>query len=640
MIIGTFLRYYKTYQGINYVPITDQDKFCGLLGKNGIGKSSVLEALDTFFNARPWNFNTVTKKSGKVKAPPEIIPVFLLPRNLFEGEELKNAEILDFVARNISDRHVNSSNRSRVKEFIDHVNSLSQKKDISNLLIIPIGINHDEKISISFFNNSFLVDKVLGENTDAKKLSDKDLERFEPLLLNIKDIIDYIYIPKEIDPELFTKLETDEIQVLMGETLLQKLTKLVPHSKINEINSSLNSFITELGQELEFYSYRSSQVRQHSLRKNDVYHLIIKSFFSKRKLYKKQGDNWLEISALSSGEKQKAIINVVHNLLRKHRETGENLIVGIDEPESSLHMSACFDQFDALYEVSRDAMQVLFSSHWYGFLPTIENGSVTVILKDQSDHVFDMINLSRYREQIAQLKRNSRGQLPYDIRLKSINDFVQSVIISAIGDDSYNWIICEGSSDKLYLHAYLKNIVDTKLRIIPVGGAKEIKRLYSHLSTAYEDFKDEINGKIILLSDTDNEFVNYDIHNGHPKLFCKRIVNCQESSTTKVVNIDSNPIFPTEVEDVLNGKLFFEALKSFIDKTESLSFLNNINIEDITEDSSRFALDLKASEWRIIDKFFDTGDNKILFARKYTGLIDDSSKTPSWVMELVKMLEC
>ena len=54
MIVGIFLRYFKTYQGINYISITDEDRFCGLVGENGIGKSSVLEALDCFFNGKPW----------------------------------------------------------------------------------------------------------------------------------------------------------------------------------------------------------------------------------------------------------------------------------------------------------------------------------------------------------------------------------------------------------------------------------------------------------------------------------------------------------------------------------------------------------------------------------------------------------
>ena len=46
MIVGIFLRHIKTYKGINFVPLSDGEKFCGLVGNNGIGKSTVLEALD------------------------------------------------------------------------------------------------------------------------------------------------------------------------------------------------------------------------------------------------------------------------------------------------------------------------------------------------------------------------------------------------------------------------------------------------------------------------------------------------------------------------------------------------------------------------------------------------------------------
>lgn len=142
--------------------------------------------------------------------------------------------------------------------------------------------------------------------------------------------------------------------------------------------------------------------------------------------------------------KQKAIIDVADSLLSRHRDSGSNLIIAVDEPESSLHMSACFDQFGSLFDISRDCMQVIFSSHWYGFLPTIESGSATIISKVENDHVFDLINLASYREQVKQMTAGTRGRLPYDIRLKSINDFVQSVVTSSIGDDPFNWLICEG----------------------------------------------------------------------------------------------------------------------------------------------------------------------------------------------------
>jgi len=637
MIIGTFLRYFKTYQGINYIPITDEDRFCGLVGNNGIGKSSVLESFDTFFNSKPWNFNTATKKSGKPTTKPQIVPIFLLEKSLFKGDFLVKANILHSIAMSISDTDVSPSLKLHAKNFIDHRDQILQKIKLDELLMIPIGIDYENHITISLFNNRRAVEGLLGIDVDSDKttLNQDELNQFKPLLEKIKSSVDYIYIPKEIEPELFTKLETSEIQVLMGETLTQILSERVPQKKINEINTSLNSFIDSLSKELEVYSYRTPTDRQQNIKKNDVYNLIIESFFSTRKLHKKQGEHWLEISSLSSGEKQKAIIDVAHSLLSKHRDSGSNLIIGIDEPESSLHMSACFDQFDSLYDISRDCMQVIFSSHWYGFLPIIESGSATIISKNNGTHIFDQINLASYREQIKQLSATSRGRLPYDIRLKSINDFVQSVITSAIGENPFNWIICEGSSERIYLEAYFIDLIKSKrLRIVPVGGAGEIKRLYHHISTSYEDFKDEITGKIILISDTDAQLVSYDVKN-HQNLYCKRMVNCDKTRSTKLVNIQANPVSPaTEIEDTLNGKLFYETLKTFSEEyPDFLGFLDEIT-DDISHDYSKIALDLKSSQWELIDKFFNIGNNKFLFSKCYIEKIGDEYEVPSWIQEI------
>jgi len=637
MIVGVFLRYYKTYQGINYVPITDEDKFCGLVGDNGIGKSSVLESLDTFFNGKPWIFNTATKKSGKNNTNPQIVPVFLLNKSMFTGDILEKAEMLNLLALNLQDSVVTSTLKSHARSFISHREQLADRVFLDEMLVLPIGFDHRGHVSISLFNNRSAVEALLGNGSDTSKvnLEDDELDSFLPLLEKIKELIDYIYIPREIEPELFTKLETNEIQVLMGETLNQILSERVPQQQITDINTSLNEFIDTLSEELEIYSYRTPTDRQQHLKKNDVYNLIIQSFFSTRKLHKKQGSNWLEISSLSSGEKQKAIIDVAHSLLNKHRDSGSNLIIGIDEPESSLHMSACFDQFDALYQISRDAMQVVFSSHWYGFLPTIESGSATVITKKDSSHVFDMINLANYREQIKQLRSSSKGRLPFDIRLKSVNDFVQSVITSTIGDTPFNWIICEGSSEKVYLSAYFKDLIDSKrLRIVPVGGAGEIKRLYNHLSTSYEDFQTEISGKIILLSDTDAELVNYDVKD-YPNLICKRMVNCNSSRTTKLVKIQSNPVSPaTEIEDALNGRLFYQTLSTFSSEyPDQLGFLSE-RTDEVTQEPSKISLDLRSSEWGLIGQFFNFDNNKFKFSQKYIENIGEEFEEPSWIQEI------
>jgi predicted ATP-dependent endonuclease of OLD family len=641
MIVGTFLKYFKTYQGINYIPITDEDKFCGLVGNNGIGKSSVLEALDCFFNSKQWNYNTVTKKSGLQHTQPLIVPVFIFNKNLFDGKLQKKAEALHSAVMSITEGDVAPAHKPHIKNFIDHRNEITKK--IEDSFILPIGVDYDGNLSISIFNNRVIVEALHGTNCDASqtKLDESELNEFRPLLDKIKKSIDYIYIPREIEPELFTKLEANEIQTLMGETLNEILSSRVPQAKINDINKSLNEFIDSLSNELEEYSYRTPTDRQQNLRKNDVYNLIIQSFFSARKLHKKHtGGNWLEISSLSSGEKQKAIIDVAHSLLSKHRANGSNLIVGIDEPEASLHMSACFDQFDSLYDISRDCMQVIFSSHWYGFLPIVESGSATIISKEDGSHVFDQINLRNFREQIKQASTSSKGKLPYDIRLKSVNDLVQSVITSSMGENPFNWIICEGSSERIYLSSYLSDLITSKrLRIVPVGGAKEIKRLYNHLSTSYEDFKDEITGKIILLSDTDSEMVSYEVKT-YTNLICKRIVNDSKSKATKLVNINSNPVSPeTVIEDALNGRLFVATLKKFSKKyPKLLHFIDEIS-EKTPELASQYALDLKSSQWDLIDEFFSIDNNKFNFAQEYSSLNNSEYKTPSWIKEIREWLK-
>ncbi|BAK74853.1 hypothetical protein NH8B_0004 [Pseudogulbenkiania sp. NH8B] len=536
----------------------------------------------------------------------------------------------------ITDADVGSvSHKTQIRKFVAHRNSLALAFPMDEYYLIPIGIDRGHEVSLSMFNCRKLVELHLGAETEAgtTALTEFQLKEFKPLLDKIKASTDYIYIPKEIDSDSFTKLETKEIQSLMGESLNQIIEGLVSADVIRDINGQLNSFLDTLSEELVDYSYRTRTNRQQNLKKQDVYNLIVQAFFNIRMLHRKQGDAWLEINSLSSGEKQKAIIDVAHSLIKNHRASGDNLILAVDEPESSLHMSACFDQFAALYEISRSCRQLLFATHWYGFFPTIESGSAAVITKTGEEHVVDLINLANHREQVRQLTRGSRGTLPYDVRLKSINDFVQSIITSSIGEDPYNWLICEGSSEKVYLSSYLKDLITEKrLRIIPVGGAKEVKRLYQHLSVSYEEFKDEVTGKIYLLSDTDAELVQYDVRN-FDNLHCRRMVTARATKSVSLVNINSNPVSPkTEIEDVLNGKHFYETLRTFVPGNHTLAFLNGYG--EATEEPSFFALDLRDSEREAIERFFDEGNNKFIFAEKYVAGRTTEMAVPGWITEI------
>lgn len=84
MIIGLITRHYKIYKALNYIPISDQldNNLSIYVGNNGVGKSSILEALNTLFNNGYWNKH----KDGK-QDETFICPVFLIEKEKFNKME-------------------------------------------------------------------------------------------------------------------------------------------------------------------------------------------------------------------------------------------------------------------------------------------------------------------------------------------------------------------------------------------------------------------------------------------------------------------------------------------------------------------------------------------------------------------------
>ena len=626
MIIGLFIRNFKTYQGIHFIPISNKHKCCGLLGVNGIGKSSILEAIDCFFNDKKWNINNSSKKSGK-SSKPYIVLILSLPKIMITQHQ-DEFDKIDKLFRNIMLDKINfgGSDKSVKTTLNEHYKEIKEINEDNYLF--PIGIDNENNPTLGML-----------ESLDEFK----NIDFLKKILEHVKNVIDYVYIPKDMDSEAFTKLENKQIQVLMGESLEKFLNDKITIESSNTINTKLNEFINQLESEIPGYSYRTPTDRQQNLRKSYINNMIIESFFNIRRLHKKHAESFIEINSLSSGEKQKAIIDVAYRLLTNHRKDGSNLIIAIDEPESSLHISACFEQFSMLFDMSKECRQILFSSHWYGFLPILSDSNVCVISKSQSSstHLFDLLDLTNYQEQINGKIRESKGKQPYHISLKSISDLTQSIIGSTISDTPYNWLICEGSSEKIYFEKYLEDEVkNKKLRIIPMGGANKIKSLYKNLVTPYEELKEILNdkeknkkGKILLLSDTDQQLVNYEVINDK-YLKCMRIVN-EENKNTKMVLIQSNPTSPeTEVEDCLNGKLFNNTLKYFRDSYPDLDKI--IIKSECSEEIPPRALDLSISKKEILKKFFDDnkGHNKILFAKKYIELLNSSYSPPKLISDI------
>lgn len=652
MVTGIAVRNFKTYKGINYIPISNGAKYSGLIGQNGIGKSSVLEALDSFFNDKEWNKNIDANKSDESY----VMPFFVLEEEYFN--EYDNAiflkkysdSIIEFISQDIP-----STINLQRKTLWEEIKKQHNEIDLHGKILCPISLNEYGNISLGICGDE-IVDKIEPiadlpeelaslpiDNAERREAYEKAREsRNNNLKENIRCIYEYIkgkttyvYIPKDIEPERFVVFETEEIQHLIGTSLVDVVKSQLKEDDIRTISTKLKEFVQGLSDTLPGYEFKMKGTKQRNLNSKDIYNLIVHDFFSKRELFKTNKGNDIPLSQLSSGEKQQAIISLIHSIVRNYREYNWNLIVAIDEPESALHISLCYEQFEKLYEISLKCCQVIFSSHWYGFIPTIPTGSIANIVKSGEKHTAILFNIYRYREEIRQGIAQTNGMIPIDVTLKGLNDFIQSIISSILSPAKYNWLICEGTSDKIYLETYLKELVDdNKLRIVPVGGAKEVRRIYEHLYLAFEDLRSSINGKVFLLVDTDSSFLDFETKDSFSQLRCKRIVNDLTKKETLLVNNNANPKTKTDIEDALNGKLFNRTINTFKYNNVELTFVENGEKE---ESPSYFAMNLRPSDYNLLDTFFskNKNENKVLFAQKYVELLpQDDYVIPAWIREI------
>lgn len=647
MILSIFLRHFKIYKGINYLPLSEGIGFSSIIGENGCGKSSILEALDSCFNkkgASDWPINNEAKADGiSGENFPYIVPVFLIHVDKLKKDNKQDAEFFN-KAKLLSDFLWKTTIKAKGKfyeDFYKHRDELSQLYSSEEYFLILAGKKfNDPGIYFGSFHNqlTFINDKPHETYEDA------ELQKFfKGFYEYIYSHYSYIYIPVETDVQTYTKLETQDMQKLMDKNIQKEIEKAITQKTVNQINKDLDKFVKEIEEVLEIYHYKGHY--KNNLTMPDLVSKIIEAYFSIKVLNKKvENSRSIAVTELSSGEKRKALIDVAYSFLKKNSDRQSNIILAIDEPEASLHISNCFEQFDKLLRISKENHQIIVSTHWYGFLPIITNGSATAITKNVKNEIsFKFLNLYNYRENLLHSRKQQKGPLPIDYNIKSYNDLVQSIIISIMQENPFYWIICEGQSEKIYFEYYFKKEIEEKnLRILPVGGFKEVKKVYNYLTTPIKDPDYSISGKVYCLIDTDNDRVEVE---GYVKdknlLFERLILKKDDSLLVDVNNVVSSP--QTEIEDCLDPIIFFHTLQEFTSEYVTLRNLFKIkNFED--EKYSADFFDLTKKEKEIIRSFFDDKDgfNKILFAKKYIELADKpffkNRESLEWIEEIKKKL--
>lgn len=223
---------------------------------------------------------------------------------------------------------------------------------------------------------------------------------------------------------------------------------------------------------------------------------------------------------------------------------------------------------------------------------------------------------------------------------------IQSVVVSMLRDKPYNWIFCEGLSDKIYLTHYLSALVDSNnLRIVPLGGFKQVRRVYDYLSAPLSDKEAGFKGKALCVVDTDAQKEHVELKKDSKNLFFKRLVRDESKMEVLALDADSQHSFPTEIEFALRE----EVLKALLSSPEHHKEMENFSVlqeivksASVTKGSNNLYdyLNLGPKQKKqLMDNFFDVGNNKVKFAKAYIACDPDKALEPKWVAAIRQIIK-
>jgi len=640
MILGIFQRHYKIYSGASFFSFHSKnpESLTTFIGNNGCGKSSILEALDTFFNNRPFNINIKEKKSEAFVAP-----LFLLSEQLFKKLSKPNQKIVEVIDKFLWEELLSrTTNYNAYKNYFEFRDSeLQRLKDTHYLLTVTKEFDSDSKFFFTF--TSAIIKKIKNDLT-----VDYTSKENRQLIAEIKKLYSYIYIPVESSIEDFLKLETRGMQNLVDKKIADEIQKVLTEKRITRtrnskqfdisllyiINEHLENYIDDIEKEIKkidkTYDFRKESNTKKKLTANDLKNQIIQSYLSQRTLRKEKKT----ISTLSAGERKKALVDIAYSLLSNSKKREKFVLLAIDEPESSLHISNCFDQFKRIEEMSSsDNCQVITTTHWYGSLPIIRLGSLIHIDNQKSKPKHNLFSFRNYFEE--------RGTHPNDIQLKSFYD-LSSSIISSIRHYETNWLIVEGTDDLNYVSKFLSR---ADINIIPVGGASIVRLIYDFLFVplSHKSEKQSAKGKIYCLIDTDHSSSSLqhksDTKSGRLSFRRLQLID----GHVELIRDERPEKIPLEIEEVLDPKDFYTCLtniakkqknKAIIDILKKFQVIKGVNFSIIKGDDSMLeyngsAKDQKTAKKAILD-FIEI--NKENLSQEFRELPKPTK--PLWISEI------
>lgn len=644
VIVGLFLRNYKCYGNINFIPFNYkmQEKLNVFIGENGIGKSSILEALNCLFNGvdtKAWG-TTIGQKKDRTF----ICPVFLIEKNSFNATQEEEKISDSFWSLD----HNKISNPEHFSSFTNWRSELEKHINKDDYLLYCIGKDRAGNVVFTSTVHNYMLNQTKRFGVSKSKI----INLFEKLM----DYYTFIYIPIESSISDILNLQANEMQALMDKSVTDEIIGLLSRkvydgaiekpkrsrkqSIVDLINANLDDYISRINDKLLVgYKFEAKATNKKTVKPNDILSSILKEYFSIRPLTK----DGKQINSLSSGQQRIALMDVAITLLSKN-QMKRKVILAIDEPENSLDSSHRFSQFVRLTDLSEQySHQLLLTTHWYGLLLRPSEGRLHFV----NDGGGSAPNVASYS--LSNVFDNRR-HFPDSIEMKSYFDLMSSMLAILKSSDN-NWIICEGYEDAKYLQLYLKDKV-TNLHILPYNGCGNVKKLFHFLDFPFSDNDEnsKIKGKVLCVIDTDEKSLiqiqGYSSGKYKNKLKFERLYLERKEDKGQLISVASNIATNTEIEDLLDPETVWHSLNDIAkNDVELAKMLKNFSLNpalvhaDLTKELSLCrAKNLAAisDKVKLID-YLSTDEMKKQLCDKYRKLLSEDKRKnpPAWVKHIV-----
>lgn len=296
MLLAAILRNYKCYKNINYISFfrEKEQNLNVIIGDNGVGKSTILEALDSFFNDNHWIINS---ESSDKDASVGI--VVLIEKNRCNSIlEKKEQEIVANISQSFWDvSESDNSTFSKYSSFFSTRQHLVDKKSSHYLLVIGKEYRQKDYGFLSF--ESKVKDNL--ENITPKP----NHNTIKDIINKVVGIYTYLYIPVETTVSDFLKLETAGMQTLVDKDIKAAISEALNEKRITRttdknrkkqisvleiINEKLEGYIEQIQLEIQqidsTYDFKPEYRQSSKLTPNHIANVIIEAYYSKRSLKK------------------------------------------------------------------------------------------------------------------------------------------------------------------------------------------------------------------------------------------------------------------------------------------------------------------------------------------------------------------